>query len=289
MSTTRYDLQAKNIHTDSEKAKLLYISSAKYGGDWFSVPHTHNCAELFYVIGGKGQFLVTDRSFTITAGDMVIVNPHVEHTETSLAASPLEYIVMGIEGLELNMDDTTENLFCIINFYDDGSDVQFYLKTLLKEIERKAMGFETVCQDLLDILLIKLLRKTNFTKALASVREDLSADTVAVRRYIENHYREPLTLDLLAQNVHMNKFHLAHIFSKEFGLSPFNYIQQLRIRESQELLRTTDYPLSQIAGMCGFSSPSYFSQRFSSTVGISPGEYRKRNRGKDMQQAAPGR
>ncbi len=289
MSTTRYDLQAKNIHTDSDKAKLLYISSAKYGGDWFSVPHTHNCAELFYVIGGKGQFLVTDRSFTITAGDMVIVNPHVEHTETSLAASPLEYIVMGIEGLELNMDDTTENLFCIINFYDDGSDVQFYLKTLLKEIEGKAAGFETVCQDLLDILLIKLLRKTNFTKALASVREDLSADTVAVRRYIENHYREPLTLDLLAQNVHMNKFHLAHIFSKEFGLSPFNYIQQLRIRESQELLCTTDYPLSQIAGMCGFSSPSYFSQRFRSSVGISPAEYRKRNKEKDTQEAAPGR
>lgn len=73
MSTTRYDLQAKNIHTDSDKAKLLYISSAKYGGDWFSVPHTHNCAELFYVIGGKGQFLVTDRSFTITAGAVKLI------------------------------------------------------------------------------------------------------------------------------------------------------------------------------------------------------------------------
>ena len=282
MSNTRYDLQAKNIHTDSDKAKLLYISSAKYGGDWFSVPHTHNCAELFYVIGGKGQFLVTDRSFTITAGDMVIVNPHVEHTETSLAASPLEYIVMGIEGLELHMEDTADNSFCIINFYDDGSDVQFYLKTMLREIEGKRMGFETVCQDLLDILLIKLLRKTNYSKVLSSIGEGLSSDTVAVRRYIENHYREPLTLDLLAQNVHMNKFHLAHTFSKEFGLSPFNYIQQLRIRESKELLCTTDYPLTQIASMCGFSSPSYFSQRFRASAGISPAEYRKRNKKKDV-------
>ena len=281
MSTNRYDLKAKNIHTDSDKAKLLYISSAKYGGDWFSVPHTHNCAELFYVIGGKGQFLVTDRSFTITAGDMVIVNPHVEHTETSLAASPLEYIVMGIEGLELNMDDGSDHSFCIINFYDDGSDVQFYLKTMLKEIEGKDMGFETLCQDLLDILLIKLLRKTKFSKVLSSTQESLSSDTVALRRYIENHYREPLTLDLLAQNVHMNKFHLAHMFSKEFGLSPFNYIQQLRIQESKELLSTTDYPLSQIAGMCGFSSPSYFSQRFRSSTGISPAEYRKQNKKKD--------
>lgn len=284
MSTTRYDLQAKNIHTDSDKAKLLYISSAKYGGDWFSVPHTHKCAEVFYVIGGKGQFLVSDRSFTITAGDMVIVNPYVEHTETSLAASPLEYIVMGIEGLELNMEDTTDNSFCIINFYEDGSDVHFYLKNMLMEIERKNTGFETVCQDLLDILLIKLLRKTNFSKVLASAREDLSSDTVAVRRYIENHYREPLTLDLLAANVHMNKFHLAHTFSKEFGISPINYIQQLRIRESKDLLCTTDYPLTQIASMCGFSSPSYFSQRFRTCTGVSPAEFRRQNKEKE----APG-
>ena len=121
----------------------------------------------------------------------------------------------------------------------------------------------------------------NYSKVLSSTGEDLSSDTVAVRRYIENHYREPLTLDLLAQSVHMNKFHLAHTFSKEFGLSPFNYIQQLRIRESKELLCTTDYPLTQIASMCGFSSPSYFSQRFRASAGISPAEYRKRNKGKD--------
>lgn len=284
MSTTRYDLQAKNIHTDSDKAKLLYISTAKYGGDWFSMLHTHKCAELFYVVGGKGQFLVSGNSFTIAPGDMLIVNPYVEHTETSLAANPLEYIVMGIEGLELNIDDTTDNSFCIVNFRDDGREMQFYLKSMLMEIENKSTGFETVCQDLLDILLIKLLRKTNFSKVLASSREDLSPDTVAVRRYIEGHYREALTLDLLAEKVHMNKFHLAHIFSKEFGTSPINYIQKLRIQESRELLRTTDFSLTQISRMCGFSSPSYFSQRFRNAEGMSPADFRKQHKAKDSGQ-----
>lgn len=283
MSTTRYDLQAKNIHTDSDKAKLLYVSTAKYGGDWFSTLHTHKCAELFYVVGGRGQFLVCDESLTIGAGDMVIVNPYVEHTETSLAANPLEYIVMGIEGLELNMDDTSGNSYCIIDFQDDSREVQFYLKSMLLEIEQKNTGFETVCQDLLDILLIKLLRKTNFSKMLASARDDLSADTVAVRRYIEGHYREALTLDILAEKVHINKFHLAHIFSKEFGISPINYIQKLRIQESRELLRTTNYSLTQISRMCGFSSPSYFSQRFRLAEGMSPAEFRKKHKSKDIE------
>lgn len=278
MSTTRYDLQAKNIQTDSDKAKLLYVSTAKYGGDWVSMLHTHKCAELFYVIGGKGQFLVRDNAFTIGAGDMVIVNPYIEHTETSLAANPLEYIVMGIEGLELDMDDTTDHSFCIINFREESTDVHFYLRSMLMEIEQKNTGFETICQDLLDILLIKLLRKTNFTKALSSSREDLSPDTIAVRRYIEGHFREPLSLDILAENIHINKFHLAHIFSKEFGISPINYILKLRIKESRELLRTTNFSLSQIARTCGFSSPSYFSQRFRAAEGMSPAEFRKAHR-----------
>lgn len=281
MSTTRYDLKAKSIHTDSDKAKLLYVSRAKYGGDWFSTLHTHKCAELFYVIGGKGQFFVRNDSFTIAPGDLVIVNPFVEHTETSLEANPLEYIVMGIEGLELNMDDAEDDSFCIINFLDDTRDIQFYLKSMLMEVENKESGFETVCQDLLDILLIKLLRKTNFSKMLASAKENLSSDTIAVRRYIEGHFREPLTLDTIADNVHMNKFHLSHTFSKEFGISPINYVLQLRIQESRELLATTDFSLSQIARMCGFSSSSYFSQRFRAVEGISPVEFRRLSKPKN--------
>lgn len=278
MSTIRYDLNSKNIRTDSDQAKLLYISTAKYGGDWFSMPHTHKCAEVFYVIGGKGQFVVQNNSFTIAAGDMIIVNPHVEHTETSLATYPLEYIVMGIEGLELTMDDDSDNSFCIVDFLDDRGDIQFYLRSMLHEIEQKQTGFETVCQDLLDILLIKLLRRTNFSKTLASARSSLSPDTVAVLRYIEAHYREALTLDILAEKVHLNKYHLAHSFSREFGISPINYILKLRLQESRELLRTTNFSLSHISRACGFSSPSYFSQRFRHAEGISPAEYRRKKR-----------
>lgn len=288
MSTVRYDLTAKSIHTDSDKAKLLYISTAKYGGDWFSAMHTHACAEVFFVVGGRGKFLVGGDSFTVTVGDMVIVNPHVEHTETSFAANPLEYIVMGIEGLELKMDDPAASDFCIVHFCDSAENIQVYLKNILFEIEHQLPGFETVCQDLLDVLLIQLLRHTNFSKALASSQEHFSSAAVAVRRYIEGHFREPLSLDMLSRETHINKFHLAHMFRREFGISPISYIQKLRIEESRELLRTTNYTLSQIAQACGYSSPSYFSQRFRQAEGMSPAQFRRKHRRRETEEDCAG-
>ena len=63
--------------------------------------HTHSCTELFYCLSGEGQFLLSGQLFPVKPDDMVIVNPQVEHTELSLNASPLEYIVLGVSGIEI--------------------------------------------------------------------------------------------------------------------------------------------------------------------------------------------
>ena len=57
MSRSHYTLNKEQAFTIRGTAKLLNVASAKYGGDWHSVPHTHNHLELFYIVGGKGQFL----------------------------------------------------------------------------------------------------------------------------------------------------------------------------------------------------------------------------------------
>ena len=53
MGNERYDFSAPKEYLTKDKAKLLYVSSATYGGDWLSTPHTHYCSELFYVIDVK--------------------------------------------------------------------------------------------------------------------------------------------------------------------------------------------------------------------------------------------
>ena len=97
----------------------------------------------------------------------------------------------------------------------------------------------------------------------------------AVRKYIDLHFKEALTLDMLAEEAHMNKFYLSHAFKREYGASPINYMITRRIEESKYLLVETDLSLSRIAQLLGFSSLSYFSQVFRRSQGISPMDYRQ--------------
>lgn len=100
---------------------------------------------------------------------------------------------------------------------------------------------------------------------------------VTVKRYIDHHYKENLTLDELAEKVSISKYHMAHAFKREYGVSPINYIIDCRIREGKRLLAETDLAPSQIASILGFSSSSYFCKTFSNIEGTSPTEYRKAN------------
>lgn len=278
MSCNRYMLIQEKDRIVRSNARMLYLSTAKYGGDWHSVPHTHAFAELFYVVGGCGQFRIEDELHSVSTGDLVIVNPNVEHTETSLDAKPLEYIVLGVENLELSVKNDQDGRFYIVNFQNKRDEVLLYLRTMLREIEAKSPGYEIICQDLLDILVMQLMRQTDFSATLTPVCRRSGHICAAVRRYIDNHYKEDLSLESLAQIAHVSKYHIAHIFSKEYGISPMNYLAMCRIEESRQLLSTTDYSLTHIAHILGFSSGSYFSQSFRKLEGISPMEYRRTHR-----------
>ncbi len=274
MSQSRYDLTQQPGDARSS-AKLLYISAAKYGGDWHSTPHTHRCAELFYVVGGLGRFRIDNEIFPVEADDLVVVNPLVQHTELSVNANPLEYIVLGVEGLELSVAEEQDDRFCIVSFRGSGEDILFCLRDMLREVALKQPGFESVCQDLLDILMVRLTRRANYSAALVPPKS-ASKESAAVRRYIDAHFKENITLDDLAQVAHVNKYHMAHAFSQEYGIPPISYLNARRIEESRKLLLTTDLSLSRIAQTLGFSSASYFSQSFRRHEGVSPLAFRKR-------------
>ncbi|HIT31597.1 MAG TPA: helix-turn-helix domain-containing protein [Candidatus Enterenecus stercoripullorum] len=287
MSIKRYDLALRDAHAYVPRAKLLYITTAKYDGDWQSVLHTHACTEIFCVVGGKGQFQIRSQVFPVSQGDLVVVNPNVEHTETSLPSYPMAYIVVGVEGLELSMDGELDGCFRMTNVCEYAADVPAYLQSMLREVEGQAPGFETVCQNLLGILLIQLTRGTGLAANTPTPQANASRGATAARDFIHLHFRENLTLEQLAEAVHTSKYHLVHTFRRQFGTSPLKYVQSLRLQESRKLLSTTDFSLTYIARMTGFSSPSYFSQRFLSAEGVTPTQYRKIHR-QSAQEEAPG-
>ncbi len=268
---------------DRNKVKLLYVSTAKYGGDWHSTLHTHACTEIFYVVGGSGKFNIEGKLLPVTTDDMVIVNPDVEHTEVSYNKRPLEYIVLGVEGLEYSAGEDADERWFMTNMQNAREALLHALREMLREIEFKAVGYELICQDLLEVLILRLMRHAGlqFLPTKTEHRKPgrkPSKECAAVRHYIDNHFKENINLDMLSELVHVNKYYMVHSFTKEYGISPINYLISRRIEESKYLLSDTDHSLSQISHMLGFSSPSYFSQSFRRLEGMSPMEFRRSSR-----------
>lgn len=268
---------------DRNKVKLLYVSTAKYGGDWHSTLHTHACTEIFYVVGGSGKFNIEGKLLPVTTDDMVIVNPNVEHTEVSYNQRPLEYIVLGVEGLEYSAGEDADERWFMTNLQNAREALLHALREMLREIEFKAVGYELICQDLLEVLILRLMRHAGlqFLPTKTEHRKPgrkPSKECAAVRHYIDNHFKENINLDMLSELVHVNKYYMVHSFTKEYGISPINYLISRRIEESKYLLSDTDHSLSQISHMLGFSSPSYFSQSFRRLEGVSPMEFRRSSR-----------
>lgn len=298
MSNRRYDLPRQNagesisyivdspselefVYTPDAKAsgdplnaRLLYVTSAKYEGDWESLYHSHGFSELFLVLGGRGQFLAGGERYDVGPNDLVIINPQVEHAEYSMASAPLEYVVLGIDGLQFFSRDNALSAFSVIRLPGASSRIRLYIEQLLREVQEKHYGREAICQYLLNIILVLILGYQKVDISITAAR-NISAECAAVKNYIDNHFREPITLEDLAEAAHQNKYYVAHMFKDAFGISPIRYLTERRVEESRYLLTDTSYVISEIAAITGFSSSSVFSQTFRRIVGMSPNEFRR--------------
>lgn len=273
MSTQRFQLE--EIKLSRAKPKLLYISESSFDNEWNSILHTHLCTEIFYVTKGKGLFSLDNKTFSVQEDDLVIINPLISHTERGLKNIKFEYIVMGIEGLAFFSTEQDEEQGCsIVNYRNYKHEVLFYLKTMLLEVKTKDTEYQSLCQNLLEVLIINLMRRSQTKLEVAPINK-VNKDCVFIEKYIDAHFKEEITLDKLSEVTFLNKYHIVHSFSKYKGISPINYMIQKRIEEAKLLLVTTNIQISEIAIVVGFSSQSYFAQSFKKITGMSPIQYRK--------------
>lgn len=277
MSHLHYAFQRTGEPILRNTLRLRNVASARYDGDWSSIPHTHNYTELFYIIAGTGAFRIDDEQFPVEPHQLVVVNPNVIHTEVGYDSKPLEYLVVGIEGLELPVREDSDGRYCVFTFHAPDKTLHC-MQNILSEMQTRAVEYETACQAYMEILSVQLMREIRLSLVSDAGGAPMNRQCAAVRHYIDRHYKERLTLDVLAEVARGNKYYLAHAFKQEYGISPINYMIDCRIREARRLLTETDLLLSQIASILGFSSPSYFSQSFRRTVGISPQEFRTLSR-----------
>ena len=279
MSNERYLMMESDIKSLS--FQLESITKSKYDSDWHSTLHTHPFTELFYVVDGKGEFNIQGQRFPVKANDFVIINPQVEHTELSSPDEPLEYIVLGIRGLSFsNLTPVSEggHPFSFFNLRDEQKDILRYLNAMVQEATSQQMSYELVCHNLLEILLIKILRHQHFDLEVGK-QSRATKDISFIKHYLETYYHESIQLEDLASMTHLSRFYISHSFKKEIGMSPMEYLIDIRIKESKILLRTTNYSISQVADIVGFTTPTYFSKQFRKSTGISPTDYREQFQG----------
>ena len=270
MSTHLYKLS--NPKLDTVNMCLLYISESKFENDWISLPHSHHFTELFYVLNGKGVFVINDKTFEIQKNDFIIVNPNVTHNEASSTEDPLHYVVMGTDELEFQ-EDAGKNYY-IYNFSSHNKLLHFYMKSMLREMRMQDEHFENICQNLFESLVYQIQRWTKI-QFLGTQSQKTNKECRFIEQYLNEHFREDISLQSLSEIVHLSKYYLAHAFKEYKGVSPINYLTQVRINEAKHLLEKTDFSAAKIADFTGFASQSYFSQIFHKETGMTPNKYRK--------------
>jgi AraC-like DNA-binding protein len=96
-----------------------------------------------------------------------------------------------------------------------------------------------------------------------------------IRAYIDAHLGERISLDDLAREAGVSRFHFARQFRLSTGESPMGYLRRVRIERSKSILQSRETTIAEVAATLGFSDQSHFTRTFGRLVGVSPGSFAK--------------
>ena len=127
--------------------------------------------------------------------------------------------------------------------------------------------------ELLHLLISDAFHQTSYLDTVSNTPID------KVCAYIKKHYKEEIRLDDLASIAHLNKNYFIRQFKKEIGISPINYLINIRMEHAKKFLAETDLPVKTIASNCGYSDPAFFNSYFKKQYSLTPVEYRLSQQG----------
>ncbi len=254
--------------------QLLYVSYSKYEKDRGNIMHSHSFTEFLFVDGGEGAVLTRSRAFPVSGGDFVVFPSGLYHTEKSGIETNMEYYVLAVSNIVMKDYVPGSDFDPILAHGRDAGSIGEDIKRIFSTLRAGGEGYEVeVFSTFLDIVR-RLLKLPSSPFSLPEAKMQ-NGQMVGVKDYIDTHYMENFNLDDLALRFHLSKYHLVREFSRFYGRSPMSYLEDRRIREAKYLLSSTHLSMTEIASTLGFSSSSYFSQRFHASVAMTPMDYRR--------------
>ena len=245
--------------------------------------HCHNCCELGIVIKGNGLFTVENKVYSVSVDDIIFIPKDTKHYSKSLdpenkARCRFIYFdaerLLDVIGIS-DKDKITELLSKlksaqpILNFHNVRYGA---LRRFVDEVFDNSGGDLSLCGVYFYEYLLKLKNdepiKTNTT-------HDSAMENVV--RYMTLHYGEDITTEQLAKLCFLSKSQLNRRFTAAYGISPIQWLNRFRVYSAKELLKNTDYPITEISVKSGFKNTSDLYRHFKSRFGVSPKQYHSSN------------
>ena len=254
--------------------------------DW----HWHTGVQFCYVTRGSFQFKVVRDEIHLAEGEGIFINAKQVHTAypkqiygeyLCLNLSPY---LFGLEGSALFQQYMAPILFQTSVSYQllrrSDSHTHKALQLLAQcshEAERAEGTYDLSLLAHLLLLWNELLKNFPISPKQGNWQASSlhNSRMQEILTYLQTHYTQKITLQEVADAVHLSRSECSRFFHTVSGQSLFQYLTELRINRSIELLAHTNKSITEIAYETGFSSQSYFTQRFRLYKGISPEQFRK--------------
>jgi AraC-like DNA-binding protein len=259
--------------------------------------HWHDCVEVVIVNNGVVEIQASNKSLTLQAGQGVIIAPNAMHSlrsvsmdscsiydvhfksnfifsyEQPILANKYQNVVFAAPSMQLiPLQEGHENDDAILDLINDLIAVNL----------TKKIGYDLQSRGILTELWVMLLQQLPEVAPVEPKRIDsLNNDRVrAAITYIEENYAIPLTLEDIADSIHISKSECCRCFKKTINLSPIEYLMKYRIYVATKILiENPDIKsISDLAFSSGFNNSSYFNKVFREYTGTTPTRYRKKIR-----------
>lgn len=230
--------------------------------------------QLLYIVSGKGHFYFHGEDRVVYAGRMVLIQPRQEQRYEYFGEDKTEVYWVHFTGSDVKnilrsynipMDDPI--------FYSGASSTYSYLfKEMIHELQNCKTGYE----DLLAMYLrqIFLLVQRTRQEERPTVSTYIQEEMEFARRYFNEHYNEPISIQEYAESRNMSVCYFQRNFKQIVKHTPMQYLLTIRVNNAASLLETTDYSMAEIAAIVGYEDPLYFSRLFRKIKGVSPRDYR---------------
>lgn len=233
----------------------------------------HSYWELTYV--DKGELLTTidGTSYHLKQGDLIFYAPMQFHTQSTFNKISSSYLTINFKMNFNHVDLLCNKIFSL------QRDSHFIVGKLIEELSNNNIYSDDLSLCYLKELIIQVLRldNSNFhSKPTTHMQQTYENELLNdILLYIDDHIYEKISVSTLCEQFCISTSMLHSLFRKNMNNTAKNYINELKLNKSKELIRNSTHTLSEISEMLGFSSIHYFSKKFKLYFNISPTEYSK--------------